>query len=90
MNNPFVHEQAVALAGRVLRESPDHDHRIERAWALAWSRPPTPSERVRAARHVEEYARAIGTAVPKPGAERQAWISLCRVLLCANEFLYLE
>jgi hypothetical protein len=90
MNNPFVHEQAAALATRLEREATDPLERIDRAWELSWGRRPTDRERQRACRYLEQFA-AESTITDTGGiARRAAWSSLARILLAANEFLYVE
>jgi hypothetical protein len=85
MNNAFVHEQARAFAERLAREAADEGARIERAYRLAFGRPPAGEERAAAARHLSE-ARAIAGG----GAEGPAWESLARVLFLSNEFIYVD
>ena len=91
MNNPFVQEQAAGLARRLIAASCDTTHRIEMAYQLAWSRLPTPDERDRA----NEFLRMSHTALVSAGVaadsrEREAWTILAKVMLTANEFLYID
>ncbi len=91
MNNAFVHEQARGLAQRMLAATTDDGARIALGYELAWSRPATPQE-IEAARqflhrYEEELAR-LGAGAGEQQAE--AWGSLARVLLCANEFIYVD
>jgi hypothetical protein len=93
MNNPFVNEQAAAFAGRVLMAARGPDQRLDRAWELAWGRLPAARERERAGRYLKRYtaeATSRGGTGPDGSPEREAWISLARVLITANEFLYIE
>ena len=57
MNNPFVQEQA-ARAGPESRDRnrPTATGRLERAWELAWCRPPSPPEHEQAGRYLDRYA----------------------------------
>lgn len=75
MNNPFMHEQSRFFAERVTAEA-GHDtrERIGRAYRLALTRPPTNVELERAEVFVHEHGLA----------------AFCRVLLNANEFLYVR
>jgi hypothetical protein len=91
MNDPIVTEQAEGFARRLLAASGDGWHRVELAHRLAWSRPAKPSEVERGLRYVEEYRRRLGEAsAPAERQEVEAWTSYARVLLCANEFVYVD
>jgi hypothetical protein len=83
MNDPFIHERAAHFASRLLREKPDDPSRIDRAFAMLFARPPAPEETELAATHLAQLA---AKGVPA----EQAWQSLSRALLAANEFLYLD
>jgi hypothetical protein len=91
MNNPFIQEQSTALARRLLCEARDVPRRLERAWELAWGRPPSPQENERAYRYLETYsAAAAAGGISHDRQDLEAWTSLARVLLTANEFLYID
>jgi hypothetical protein len=91
MNNPFIEEQAGALARRLSRESPDQTRRLDRAWELAWGRLPSERERTRAVAYLARHAALqADSGVPSAERELEAWKSLGRILLTANEFLYVE
>jgi len=91
LNNPFVLEQAAAMAQRLTAVADLAVERITRAYLLAWGRPPRPSERDRALELIRACQRALATASePAPRRESEAWTSLCKVLLTANEFLYVD
>ena len=92
MNNPFVQEQASALATRILREESTTEGRLERGWKLAWGRPPTPAERDRATRYLascEAVLEPSDLALDKVAIARSgpAWRG---ILITANEFLYID
>jgi hypothetical protein len=91
MNNPFVLEQAAGLARRLIAASCDQGRRIEMAYQLAWSRRPTPDERDRAHEFVRLADLALSSAYPVAASrELEAWTSLAKVMLTANEFLYVD
>ncbi len=92
MNSPFVQEQADAFAQRLLLEGADGAaDRVTRAYELAWGRPPDPSERERAVAFIRAGNAALGsTAMPAASRLEEVWTSLARVLLTANEFLYVD
>ncbi|MCE9608639.1 MAG: PSD1 and planctomycete cytochrome C domain-containing protein [Chthoniobacter sp.] len=88
MNAKFAHEQAAALAERVTRDFPDETERLSRLSELTLGRPAEPDE-IKAA---QEYLAQAGNALTIPAEQRPqaALASYCRVLLGANEFVFLE
>jgi hypothetical protein len=75
LNNPFILAQTKALARRVLADGKDERARIERAYHLLYARPPLPEE-------VQIGLDFLGRA--------GRWEAYCQVLLCANEFIYVD
>jgi len=91
MNNPFVQEQSARLGRRLIASSTDPRRRIELAYQLAWSRPPTSDEVDRGLRFLQKCSTAIESAhIRDNSRETEAWTSLAKVLLTANEFLYVD
>jgi hypothetical protein len=84
LNDPFVLGQTKALTKRLLADKAASDgERIDKAYALLYGRPATDAE------------RAIGEKLLKRLADRgqkaeAAWAAYCQVLLCANEFIYVD
>ncbi len=82
LNHPFVLEQARHLAERLWREaSSDDTARIEYAYRLLFGRSPTDDE------------LAIARGVLSAGDANDpvaVWADLAHVLLCSNEFVYLD
>ncbi len=79
MNSPFVLKQAGALADRVLKREGDDAARVRWLYELLYSREPS-------AREWE-----IGSRVTSTESDRTAaWTRYCQVLLCANEFIYVD
>jgi hypothetical protein len=91
MNNPFVSEQAKALAARLLRGSPELRQRVQQGYELTWGRLPVDAE-IEAARHyLEHYEQELSQLnAPLATRELEAWTSLARLLLGANEFVYVD
>ncbi len=82
LNHPFVWEQAGHLADRLISEVPDDDNaRIEQAWRLLYSRLPT-EEEIAIARQILDAA--------DPSDTRSGWVDLAHILLCSNEFVYVD
>lgn len=80
LNNEFVKQQAQALVRRLENESPnDGSERIQRAYQLLFARP---------ASEVEE---AIAEQFLSQAPDReQGWFDFAHLLLCSNEFFYVE
>ncbi len=77
MNHPFAREQAKGLARRLAAGQGSDAERIGRAYVLLYGRPAT-----------EEEVK-VGLALVGAGGEA-AWAEYCQVLLCANEFVYMD
>lgn len=86
LNNPFVHEQSVAMAKRVGTNGAPRE-RATAAWRIALGRDPTEKERLAAAAHLQKQAEVYAK---RPDPAFDALASLCHVLLNANEFLYVD
>lgn len=87
LNSPFFHQQADSFAKRVIAQ-PDDERRVDRAFELALSRPPSPEERQAALGFVRDYQARLGSAAES--GNHQAWAAYSRVLLASNEFLFVE
>ncbi|MBL9122640.1 MAG: DUF1553 domain-containing protein, partial [Planctomycetaceae bacterium] len=91
MNNPFVTEQAQAFATRVMDEAADASVRLDRACEIAWGRPPTDGERASMLEFLEQAERELTRwEAPAPSREHEAWTALARVVLTANELVYID
>ena len=78
MNSPFVMEQAERLAQRLTGDTGfSVADRIRLAYRLALTRRPTVSEQARA-------VEFLGAGQP------QDWRLFCQMLLCLNEFAFVE
>jgi cytochrome c553/cytochrome c551/c552 len=82
LNHEFVAAQGKHLADRATRAEPkDESARVQQLFRLALSRPATADE-VTIAKHL--------LAQPRKGGPEAAWRDLAHVLLCSNEFVYLD
>jgi hypothetical protein len=91
MNNPQVRAEAEAFARRLLAGAPDARGRIRLAHELAYARPPRDEEICRGLNYIERYAAELGRlGVAAPQREQEAWASYARVILCSNEFVYVD
>jgi hypothetical protein len=92
MNSAVVSQLSRAWALRVLQgTSPDDGARVQAIYEQAYSRLATANEAARVVHFIEKY-QAMETARQTPAEEARlrAWQSLCRAVLSANEFVYLE
>jgi hypothetical protein len=83
MNSPLVRGAAQKLAARV-RTSPDP---VDLAYRIALSRRPTEAESERMLSFIERQTAGYGKT---PQARDQALTDFCQVLLCLNEFIYVD
>jgi hypothetical protein len=84
LNSPFVSAQSEAMAQRLLAMTADAGlKRIDSAYMLALSRPPTAVERARA----EAYLRHSGQ---QTNSAEKTWATFCQALLASAEFRYLK
>jgi hypothetical protein len=77
LNHPWMQDQARLLVERVSREVPGDDVvRLRRIWQLLFARDPTDQE------------QTVALQVLASGSD--GWQRLAHVLLCSNEFVYLD
>ena len=90
LNHPFALDQTKALAQRVIKEAPKNDKaRIEWLYSSLYGRPASKQEIEIGLRAL---ARASGDAKTneKTKPTEAAWEQYCQVLVCANEFIYVD
>ena len=91
MNDPFVREQAEAFARRMIEQSADPERRVAWAHQIAWGRPARTEEAAKGVEYVRRYAEELRrTSTPADRVDIEAWSSLARVLLTANEFVFVD
>jgi hypothetical protein len=92
LNDAFMLEQAEHFAARVTRMAGTvPDRQIEEAFRLALARRPTDSESAWSTGLLERQTqRYMEQKLSPPQAGQKALASLCHMLLCASEFLYLR
>jgi hypothetical protein len=92
LNGEFARQSGKRLAERARKEAGDDvDARIDRAFRLALSRPPTPQERETAGQFLPKQAAARrGSGESAARAEEAAFEDLCHVILNTNEFVYVD
>jgi hypothetical protein len=81
LNGEFVEGQAIELARRILREAPGEESaRLNWVYQLLFARPA----------RKEEVAIARQLLARDSRPESEAWRDLAHVLLCSNEFVYVD
>ncbi len=91
MNSPEMQKLAGAFAIRLLGTKSANVDRIRLAHLLCYARPATGAEVSRGEQYLKRYldeARRAGVAPDQ--AERQSWTSYARILMSANEFVYVD
>jgi hypothetical protein len=78
MNNPFVIRQAEAMADNLLASEDDEASRVNRAFLLCYSRPPSANELEVAQKFIADYG--------KNQTQRRSWTALCQALFASAEF----
>jgi hypothetical protein len=90
LNNPFVHEQAARMADRVLTFADSDRARMEHAYLLAYARPAEEDELSAGAVYLASCAARLPAEIAESDRRRAAWASYLRVLLSANEFIFVD
>jgi hypothetical protein len=87
MNSPLVRQRAEKLAQRLRTQAADPGHSVVDAYRIVLGRRPSELERQRLLDFMERQAASYGKA---PKALEQALADGCQVLLCLNEFVYVD
>jgi len=91
MNSPFVFAQSNGLAPRLIRERSDDSSRIELAYQLTLSRPPSEQQRAESLAFLHEYRDELAkSGVPENQRMPLSLAAFARTLMVSNEFLYVE
>ncbi len=87
MNSPLVRGTAQKLAARVRTKDANVEPAIEQAYQIALARMPSQPERDRMRSFIERQAESYGKS---PAARDLALTDFCQVLICLNEFIYVD
>lgn len=91
MNSPLVRGECRAWAQRLLAEHDKDEPRLRLAYLTAYGRPPTDAELVRDRAFIATYERSLLAGGIEPDQARLGgWEALCRVLVSASEFLFID
>lgn len=88
MNSPLVRNSAQKFAARIRPKTPQQTGAaIEQAYLIALGRRPTETERERMDSFIQRQAASYGST---PAARDQALADFCQVVMCLNEFIYVD
>jgi hypothetical protein len=91
MNSAFIKRQAVAFSKRLIKEVQDDEPRIKRLYQLAYGRNPQAAEMKSIHVFLTRYREAARRSkIKAPQLDTQAFTALCRVVLTANEFFFID
>ena len=91
MNDPLAHAESSKFAARAIAVASDEQTRIAAAYQIAWNRPPTSDEKQECADFLKQYREQLAELkTPPDQAELKAWSALARVLMCSNEFVFVD
>lgn len=91
MNDPFFVEQARKWSQRLLAEKEmPFDERVERAYWMAFSRPPDASELERAQTFFATQSQALGVSNDQSRIDQHVWADYCHVLFNTKEFIFVR
>ncbi|MDE0818826.1 MAG: DUF1553 domain-containing protein, partial [Pirellulaceae bacterium] len=89
MNSKFVHEQARALAERILMSAKTTDQRVQLAFEIGHGRQPSKSDFEAAVEFVTTYNQE-SSRQNQPASQQEIWSGLARVILTSNSFLFVD
>jgi hypothetical protein len=88
MNSPLVRQLAEKFAKRIRATSDTPPERlVDEAYAWALSRPPTDTERQQMTRFINTQAASYGSG---DKATEHAFADYCQMMLCLNEFIFVD
>jgi len=94
MNNPMVQSTAKSIVGRLLKTGGNDGVMVEALYLRLVGRPPTANEQRLAVQTLGEARnvrrRLVEAGQKADGGREGSWEDLCMVLLCGNEFIYVD
>lgn len=90
LNGPLLSHQADALASRLISDCETDDARIDRAYHLLFSRPPTNRERLLGLEFLQDTGEPPDGESAAGAQAADAWPKYAHVLLMSNEFAYVD
>jgi hypothetical protein len=89
MNSKFVHDQANALAQRILLSAKTTEQRVQLAFEIGYGRQPSKSDFKAAVEFITTYNEQSSGQNP-PASQQEVWSGLARVILTSNSFLFVD
>ena len=89
MNSKFVHDQANALAQRLLLSAKTTEQRVQLAFEIGYGRQPSKSDFKAAVDFISTYNEQSSGQNP-PVSQQEVWSGLARVILTSNSFLFVD
>lgn len=90
LNSPIVHEQAIAVAKELIADCEPPEQRIEAIFRLLYARRPTEAELNRSLDFIAAAEIELESVQDLSQRTLQAWSALCRSMVAANEFVYID
>ncbi|MEE3372533.1 MAG: DUF1553 domain-containing protein [Planctomycetota bacterium] len=91
MNSQLVADQMRLMALRLMENIKDGPQRVDALFETALGRLPGVQEREESLDYIRRYVEALGDrGIGETNSRLQAWQSLCRAVVSANEFIYVE
>lgn len=90
LNSPMVHKQATAIAKEVIAQFEAPDQRIEAIFRTLYARRPTEAELSRSVDFIAAAEVELASVQAVPQRNLQVWSALCRSMIAANEFVYID
>lgn len=87
LNSPIIRDFATKLAARIAYPDASLDEMIDQAYMIALARPATSEERLAMTAFIEQQQESRGT---EEDAGRLTMRDFCHLLLCTNEFVYID
>jgi hypothetical protein len=89
LNNPFVQTQSARLAQRAERAAATDPERIDQLHQWLFGRPASAEEQELAHSLLNEWRQSAADTKTQERDQR-AWREYCQVLLCSNEFVFID
>ncbi len=90
LNSPMVHSQAIAVAKKLIAEFETQEARIRALFRMFYARQPTEAELLRSLHFLETATSQLEAVSDASERSVQTWAALCRSLIAANEFVYID
>jgi cytochrome c553 len=90
LNSNLVMQAASEFADHLLSESTDDNQRLSQMYVIAFGREPTTDEQQADQAFLTRAAKTQSTDSDANTRRKQAWSTLCHVVLAANEFIHVQ